>query len=96
MPQAFTYTLVRRIRKLVDQANNRGISREPLIQNVFWSHVSRKRSGTQYVDPIIENFDMNVIDYAVVAMQHTVCYNLMNRCLGIGNIRKAFRRPYPN
>src|SRR6266478_5602063 len=89
--QAFAYVLIRRIRKLVNEANSRGVSREPLIQNIFRSHVSRKRSRAQHLDPIIEDLDMNVIGYAVVAMENTVCHNLMNRCLGIGNIRKPFR-----
>ena len=58
--QALSYVLVRWLRELVDESNERSVSRKLLVENILRCDASRKQSWAFHLDAIVEDANLHV------------------------------------
>ncbi len=91
--QPLADVLIGRIGKFVNEANDRAITSKLLLQYIVRSYVARQCSRALNLYSVVENPDVDISGYAVIAMQRSVCNDLMQSLIGVFDSLKA-RRPH--
>src|SRR5436190_970204 len=89
--EALAYVFVGRIGELVDNTHNGAVACEALSEDVLYGNVTREATWTLYLYPIVEDADVHVVSNAVIAVQHSIRNDLVQRFLGVGDPLQSLR-----